>query len=196
MFCATSYWGIVFELEWCFGYRSFPHAVMVTSREGSWQDGSKDSKGDMLFVLQMQPSVPEKSLGGEDWVVYPKGLSRFRAKTSRLGSGKQNHSLQNLSFAKGSVAGGLFLFLKTLLRSRSKLNKILKNSFGKYYSCFKQWKKSTQKGIQNQYLQMLYNHHCKYKADEKLQVYFTAIFSWSSTAHACESLSPSHINKQ
>lgn len=58
--------GLFFELERCFGYRSFPHAVMVTSRQGSWQDGSKDSKGDMLFVLQMQPSVPEKSLGGED----------------------------------------------------------------------------------------------------------------------------------
>lgn len=86
----------------------------------------------MLFVLQMQPSVPEKSLGGEDWVVYPKGLSCFRAKTNRPGSGKQNHSLQNLSFVKASVAGGLFLFLRTLLRSQRKLKKISKNSFTKY----------------------------------------------------------------
>lgn len=34
-------------------------------------------------------------------------------KTSSPGSGKQNHSLQNLSFAKGSVAAGLFLFLRS-----------------------------------------------------------------------------------
>ena len=53
----------MFRLEQCFALRSFPHAVMVTGRKGSWQDGSE---GDMLFVLQMQPSVPKKSLGGEE----------------------------------------------------------------------------------------------------------------------------------
>lgn len=69
-------------------------------------------------------------------MVYPKGLSCFRAKTNRPGSGKQNHSLQNLSFAKASIAAGLFLFLRTLLRSQRTLKKISKNSFRKHDSYF------------------------------------------------------------
>lgn len=40
-FCVASFWRNVFESRRCFGSRSFLHAVMVTGREGSWQDGSK-----------------------------------------------------------------------------------------------------------------------------------------------------------
>lgn len=93
-----------------FCLQEFSH-VMASSREGSWQDGCMTSRA--TCCLQMQPSVPKKSLGGADWVVYPKGLSRFRAKTSWPCSGNQIQSLQNLCSAKGSVAGGVFLFWET-----------------------------------------------------------------------------------
>lgn len=73
----------------------------------------------MLFILQMQPSVPKKSLGSEEcgeWCI-PGGYHVSERKQV-----DQAHSLQNLSFAKGSVAGGLFPFLRTLPRSHRKLN--------------------------------------------------------------------------
>lgn len=71
-------------------------------------DGSKDNKtADVLFVQQTRPSVPEKSLSGEDWVVCPRRLSSFTVKTSRARL-RQTESL----IAKGLVvkaAGGLIL---------------------------------------------------------------------------------------
>lgn len=58
MFCTTSNWRIVFELEQHFGYMSFPRAVMVTSREGSWQDGSKTARATCCLFCRCSPLFP------------------------------------------------------------------------------------------------------------------------------------------
>lgn len=54
-----SLWGgTVFEVKQCFGLRICPHAVMVTLRKGSWQDGSKTARTALcLFCRCSSPKV-------------------------------------------------------------------------------------------------------------------------------------------
>lgn len=159
----------------------------------------------MLFVLQMQPSVPHKSLGGEDWLVCPKGLSNFRVKTSRPGHGKQNHSLQKLTFAKRLYSCRRVTFTekqkktsigiwRTATENIIPLSSIFYYILGKgikvyiFLHSHKQWKKPRGNGVQIDI--------CVSVVSTAALNVFKSILGSCFCGHPCESLSSSHINKQ
>lgn len=131
----TSYWGIILELERCFGYRSFPML---------WLQAAERAVGWMVVWHQGQHAVcsADAALCSREiprWCRLS-GVSQeaitFQSENKLTGLWQPESLIAKSLFCKGLCSWRLVLFLWNLLRSQRTPNYILKKSFGKRNSCF------------------------------------------------------------